>query len=228
MNSQQLKDIWFYSNALLVANYSLFLISKLVTLPIPKLPSVFNNLFLIVAYVFTFQSLFSTYKTTSAGSLLNKVFTHSNTFCIFLFLTFPNNLLLFPFYLLSIYHVVSTVLSKKTQYEKYFFYSLCVSLQPSLIHLGRAALIAEVAMTVLALLLFIIRKASFSTLVAYVSMVRMQYQSNKSMKEVVDMVLSKLHTFALKMPDSCKDYYFKCINLTKYFSTNKDIKKKQE
>lgn len=229
MDKKRIQDFWLYSNAVFVVNYILLILSIFIAFPVPRLPSYFNNIFLILAYALTFHSLVVNFKAQDLNTLFSKITSQPNTFCLAFFITFPPNLLLSPFFLLSVYHITSAVLSRKKEFENYFFYSACSVLGKNLSGIGRFALLSELLLVPVCVVLLFLGKIRIFTLIAYVSMVRKQYQTNKAMKDVFDECMHNVHSFFLKLPDSYKSSYLQALgSLQKLFKKEEDTKKKVE
>lgn len=228
MDKKQIQNLWLYSNSLFLLNYSLAILSLFVAFPVPKLPSFFNNLFLIFSYALTFQSLAANIKSQGIATFLTKASSQPNTFCLALFLTFIPNILLLPFYVLCIYHICSAVLSRKKEFENYFFYEICVALGKNLNSIGRLALILELTMAPLCVILLFARYISIFSLIAYFIMVRRQCQTNKAMKDVLGEILHTLHGILSKMPENYKNHLNSAINKCKAMLKVEDLKKKVE
>eukprot|EP00919_Chromeraceae_sp_WS-2016_P015051 GHVR01035395.1.p1 GENE.GHVR01035395.1~~GHVR01035395.1.p1 ORF type:complete len:123 (+),score=12.81 GHVR01035395.1:3557-3925(+) len=87
------------------------------------------------------------------------------------FLTFPHEILLLPFYLLSIYHLSSFVLSNKKIFERTTTYTICMGLSTYHVGLGRLALLTEILAVPLSFLMIFFRASSivtFTTLAAII------------------------------------------------------------
>lgn len=228
MNKKSFKDIWFYANASFFINYSLILLRLFVAFPIPCLPSFFNSLFLLVAYSLTFQGLVTNYKSYNINTLVTKVITHPNTFCILLFLCFVPNILLSPFYLLCIYHIVSYIIAKKEAFHSYFFYNSVVFLNTNITTIGRSALFLEIFLIPITFILLLRGKIGAISLIAYFLMIRQQYTSNNNMKAVVLECLQYAHNIAMNLPDGVKMRYFEVSNLIRgYLKIDKEAEKKE-
>lgn len=226
MDRNKIKDIWFYSNVCLFVNYSLRILRIFVVLPLPVLPAFFNSLFLLVAYVLTFEALFSHFPVTGAAVFLKKAFAHPNAYCILLFLCFVPNTLLLPFYLLSIYHIVTFISSKKERFGSSAVYQWCVSLRCCISSLGRLSLFLQIVLFPVAFLMLLLGWIGFPALLAYGIMLRQQYVLNEHMRSVMGEVLQYANKMAMKLPDWLRMEYFDFVNsVRKYFQGKKEIKK---
>ena len=228
MDKKTIQDLWLGSNIAFVLNYTLLILNLFVAFPVPRLPSIFNSLFLIFAYTLTFHSLFINLKSQSFNSLIFKIISQPNTFCIGFFITFPPNILLAPFFLLSIYHITSAVLSRKKEFEIYFFYEICIVLGKHLTFIGRLALLIELFLSPICFILVLFRKISFFTLISYICMVRKQCQSNKVMKDIFEECMLNVHSVLLKLPDNYKAMYLQILNRINSLFKKEDVKEKTE
>lgn len=222
------KDLWFYSNTLFFLNYTLVILKLLVTFPLPSFPSSFNCLFLLLAYILTFKGFFSNFKAYDVTTLLKKIFTHPNTSCIALFLCFVPNLLLLPFYPLSLYHIVSYIVSKKEAFSKYFFYNFVIFLNTNIYIIGRSALFLEILLVPVAGVLLALRKIGVISLTVYLFMIRQQYISNSNMKAVVIECMQVMHSLIMKLPDSIKMRCLSAINYIRSFRPGEKPLEKKE
>lgn len=228
MNKKSLKDIWFYSNVCFFINYSLAILRAFVAFPLPRLPSFFNCVFLLLAYALTFQSIVANFKAYDTSTLIKKIFAHPNTFCIFLFLCFVPNVLLSPFYLLAVYHIVSSIVARKEAFHSYFFYDFVVFLNTNIATIGRSALLLEIVIIPVAVIMAILRRISMLTLSIYLLMIRQQYVSNNNMKAIVLECVQRAHGLAMQMPDSIKMKYLELVNYARSLNkSEKDQKQKQ-
>lgn len=228
MDKKSIQDFWLYSNIAFVSNYTLFLLSLCVAFPVPRLPSFFNCFFLIFAYALTFHSLFINFKSQSLNSFASKIFSQPNTFCLFFFATFPPIILLIPFYLLSIYHITSAILSRKKDFENFFFYEIFVVFGKYLTSIGRCALIIELSLTPVCIIMTLFRRCSIFTFISYIFMVRKQCQINKAMRDVLDECIHKIHGLFLKLPDNYKAMYLQAVKRWQNVTKKEDLKKKSE
>ncbi|CAD25303.1 hypothetical protein [Encephalitozoon cuniculi GB-M1] len=192
------KKTWMLLNALFATNYTLYLMLHLIRIPIYPLPNFVNILCLASSYAISLFPHFS-----SIGEILSQ----SNIYCIMVFFTFPHEALLLPFYLLSIYHLSSFVLSNKKVFERTAIYPVCVSLSVYHIALGRLALFTEVFTVPLSFLMIFLRKSSLVTFTALVAMVRQQYFNNPSMRSVFGEMRVSLDRWILSCPRDVQEYY---------------------
>jgi transmembrane protein 33 len=196
----EMKRAWMVLNAMFIANYSLYLILLLIRIPLSSIPNPFNLMCLLISYSL---SLASNY--TSIGDL----FTQPNFYCIMVFVTAPHQLLLMPFYLLSIYHVSSFVLSNKKIFERSRLYTLCMAISNCHVGLGRLALVAEVLAVPLSLLMIMFGMSSFLTFVALASAVRQQYFNNFAMRSVFGEMRVACDMWIEHLPFALQEYYRK-------------------
>ncbi|ELA42147.1 uncharacterized protein VICG_00790 [Vittaforma corneae ATCC 50505] len=228
MNKKSLRDIWFYSNVCFFINYSLAILRVFVAFPLPRLPSFFNCIFLLLAYTLTFQSIIANFKAYDTLMFIKKIFSHPNTFCIVFFLCFVPNILLSPFYLLTIYHIVSSIVAKKDTFHSYFFYDFVVFLNTNIATIGRSALFLEILLIPIAVSMVVLRRISTVTLLIYLLMIRQQYISNNNMKAIVSECIQRMHNLAMNMPDSIKMRYLELMNYVRSLSkSEKNQKQKQ-
>lgn len=207
MNKLSIKDIWLILNLCFIINYSISILKIFVAFPLLNLPPFFNSLFLFCAYALTLQTLFSQFSTKNISKFSKKIISHPNTFCLFVFLCFPPNLLLFPFYLLSLYHLASAVVARKEEFNKYFFYDLCVFIDKNLNTIGRTALFLEIFSVFIALVLLVIRRISLFTLLSYIFMIRQQYITNDTMKSVCMEIIVQINELFHKLPTNFRDRF---------------------
>lgn len=229
MNSLSIKDIWLILNLCFIVNYSISILKIFLAFPLLSLPSFFNSLFLLCAYALTLQTLFSQLKISSSISskFFKKVVSHPNTFCLFVFICFPPNILLFPFYLLSLYHLASAVVSRKEEFNRYFFYDICVFIDKNLNNIGRTALFLEIISIFIATILLLMRKISPITLLSYIFMVRQQYITNNTMKSVCMEMIQYLNECMKKLPDNIKNNITIVTGYMDRITKKEDIKKNQ-
>ncbi|KAG5859927.1 transmembrane protein 33 [Encephalitozoon hellem] len=194
------KKTWMMLNMLFGANYTLYIILHLIRIPIYPLPNFVNILCLISSYSISLLPHFS-----SIGEILSQ----PNIYCIMVFLTFPHEILLLPFYLLSIYHLSSFVLSNKKIFERTGIYPVCVSLSAYHVSLGRLALFTEALAVPLSFLMIFLRKSSLVTFTTFIAMVRQQYFNNPSMRSVFGEMRVSLDRWILNCPRDVQEYYRK-------------------
>ncbi|KAM0680064.1 hypothetical protein GINT2_001754 [Glugoides intestinalis] len=228
MNRSTVKDIWFYSNICLFINYSLTILKLFVALPIPRLPSFFNSAFLIVSYSLTFEALLSNLKTTGLNAFIKKICSQPNAYCIALFFCFPPNIILFPFYILGMYHIATFVTTKKERFGSSFIFEYCVFLNNNTASIGRLSLFFQVLLVPVAFILFVVRSIGLMTFLAYVLMVRHQYMASEHMRAVVGEILQYLNGLSMNMPDEVKMNYLGVMNyIQSQFRKEKNVKEKQ-
>ncbi|KAF9763031.1 hypothetical protein NGRA_1573 [Nosema granulosis] len=202
------KKTWLISNALFVLNYSLYLSLFIVRLPIPNLPSIFNIIFLLLSY------------STSLLKMINKISTipaQPNFYCILVFLTFPSPILLLPFYFLSLYHLISFVLSHKVEFEHSGIYRLCVVLSSWHVALGRMALVCKIVGVPLSLILFVFGSGSIGTFLTYIWMVRQEYQNIPAMRSVFGEVRCRMDEAVGMLPENVQYFYLKTKELIMHY-----------
>jgi transmembrane protein 33 len=215
--SKNLKDFWLYLNLLFICNYTLAIANLCTTIYVPSLPSWINSVVLIVTYAITMVDIFKN---------LPKLVRHPNFICIFLFATFPCNILLLPFFLLSVYHLNNEIISKKKIYEKYFFYQVSCAIAVHSIYIGRFAMFSEVFCIPLSFILFAMGRSSILTFVAYAVIVRQQYINNQSMKSVIKEIIFKIDQLLGCLPDSMKNKYFQAKAFLANYNVPKESCKK--
>lgn len=204
-NVKKIRELWFYSNLVFIVNYVLTYTRMFISVPLPHLPSFFNNLCLLVSYGVTILDLFRNMR--SPGFSLRKIYTNQNLICLGLFLCFVPNILLLPFFLLSVYHINADILSRKQEFEKYFFFDFCALLGRNSSNIGRTAMYLEVLLVPVSFVLLLARKLGFIPFVVYCAIVRQQYINNRSMKSVVEEIILKVDDLISRMPDWMKTYY---------------------
>lgn len=217
LDSREIKKIWFYLNILFVANYSLSILRMFIRIPLPRLPNIFNILFLISVYAITLIDILKNVK---------KLFSHPNTFCLFLFFTLPHQILLFPFFILSIYHINSFILSQKKTFERMPFFNICAMIGQHTASIGKLAMYSEVLDIPISILMMIFRKASIWTVLAFVLIVRQQYFNNSVMKGVIGEILMHSDTFFNNMPECFNSSYIQLKNLSQ--RCNKTVSQKEK
>lgn len=185
-------------NALFAANYTLYIVLYLIRVPIYPLPNFVNILCLISSYAISLLPHLS-----SIGEILSQ----PNIYCIMVFFTFPHEILLFPFYLLSVYHLSSFVLSNKKIFERTVVYPVCISISAHHVALGRLALLAEVLTVPSSFLMIFFRKSSLVTFTMFVAMVRQQYFNNPSMRSVFGEIRVSMDRWILNCPRDVQEYY---------------------
>lgn len=202
------KKIWAICNILFVINYTLYLTLFFIRLPLPYLPSIFNIIFLIISY------------STSLSKMvynLSAIPTQPNFYCILVFFTMPSNFLLIPFYFLSLYHLISFVLSNKNLFEKYLIYRACIVASNFHVALGRIALLCKIICVPLSLLMFMFGSGSIGTFLTYVWMVRQQYQNIPAMRSVFGEVRVRMDELAGSMPENVQYFYIKTRDLLVHY-----------
>lgn len=185
-------------NTLFAVNYTLYIVLHLIRIPIYPLPNFVNILCLISSYSISLLPHLSSMK---------EILSQPNIYCITVFFTFPHEALLLPFYLLSIYHLSSFVLSNKKTFERTSIYPICVSLSAYHVTLGRLALFTEVLAVPLSFLMIFLRKSSLVTFTTFIAMVRQQYFNNPSMRSVFGEIRVSLDKWVLSCPRDVQEYY---------------------
>jgi len=228
MSPESFKNLWFYTNSAFFINYSLSILKLLVAFPLPVLPSSVNCLLLFVSYALTFRGFLPHLKSQEINTIAKKIFTHPNMFCIFLFLCFVPNILLLPFYLLTVYHMVTSIVARKETFQFYFFYNFVVFLNTNISAIGKAALVLEIGLFPVACIMMVMRRIGLLTLLAYGLMLRQQYSQSASMKEVAMESVQQLHGLFMKMPEGVRMRFLKVTGyLGAAVGREKEIKKKQ-
>ncbi|TBU16347.1 hypothetical protein CWI40_041610 [Ordospora colligata] len=194
------KKVWMSLNMLFVANYSLYVILHLLRIPLYPLPNFVNVMSLVLSYSISLLPHLSS---------IGEVVAQPNVYCIAVFLTFPHEMLLLPFYLLAIYHMSSFVLSNRKIFETSCIYPVCVSLSAHHVALGRLALLAEAFTVPVSFLMIFFRKSSIVTCTALVAMVRQQYFTNPAMKNVFGEIRVLMDKWILSCPADIQEYYRK-------------------
>lgn len=192
------KKTWMSLNAFFVVNYTLYIVLRLIRIPIYPLPNFVNILCLASSYAISLLPYISS---------ISEILSQPNIYCIVVFLTFPHELLLFPFYLLSIYHLSSFVLSNKKVFERTALYTMCVTLSTHHVGLGRLALFTEILTVPLSFLMILFRKSSIVTLTALIAMVRQQYFNNPTMRSVFGEIRVSMDGWILSCPRDIQEYY---------------------
>lgn len=198
IDSREIKRAWFYLNIIFIANYTISILRLFIRIGIPHLPNFFNILILLSSYLITLLD---------AIKKPGKLMSHPNTICLGLFLTFPDYILLIPFYILSIYHTNSFILSQKKNYEKLPFFNICAMIGQYSSHLGRTAMYFEVINIPLAIILMLLGRSSIRTVIAFMAVVRQQYVNNSTMKGVVGELMTYVDQVVSNLPDSFKGLY---------------------
>lgn len=191
------KKIIAICNLIFISNYSLYILPFLINIRIKPIPYI-NTYLLILSY-----------STSILKTNLSEIFNQTNTYCLFVFITFPNNFLLFPFFLLSIHNMISFVLSNKKIFEKHRVYKMCRYMSSVHYSVGRFALMSEIVCSVLCLVMYLMGKASLSTVVAYFVMVRNQYVTHGFMRSVFSELKMYLDKICEYMPCRVQYYYNK-------------------
>ncbi|KAI4292947.1 hypothetical protein PAPHI01_2221 [Pancytospora philotis] len=187
----KLKILWFYFNVAFVLNYAFALVRLLTFFPLPPLPNFFNALCLMSAYA---CSLAGAYKNVQG------IFTNQNFMCVLFFATFPPWILLFPFFLLAVFHANTCIVEHKKMWGGTALYSAALMLNHHAFAIGRMALHAEIYALLLAVPLVFLRVCSVKSLLAYGLVVRKQYTSNPSMHGIISSMLLQLDGAARRMP----------------------------
>lgn len=225
-NVKSIRDLWFYSNLAFIINYSITIFRLFVYIPIPYLPSFFNNIFLLVSYSVTILSLVK--KVGSSGFTFKKILSNQNFICLGLFIFFVPNILLFPFFLLSIFHVNGDILARKKEFEKLFFFDLCVFLGRNAANIGRMAMICEILLIPVSFVMVLFRRLNILPFLVYCIIVRQQYITNKTMKSVVGEAVMKIDGIFAKMPVEVVAYYDKIKDFIGKYNKGEDEPKKSE
>lgn len=187
-----IKALWFYLNILFIASYTVPILRVFVRLPLPRLPHALNVLVLIVSYAITLVDVVKN---------IPKLVASQNLICIGLFMTFPHASLLFPFYLLSVYHANLYVLSHKKKFSSLPFFKFSLAIGQHAAALGRAAMYAELLCASLALVLIFLRLSSIKTFIMYLVIIRQQYINNEKMRSVVSEMLLGAERLVAAMPE---------------------------
>lgn len=203
--SKEIKAVWFYSNLAFIVNYTLTIIKLFVTIPIPYLSHYFNNLCLFISYTILVVDLFKNIQRPDFS--FKKIYTNQNFMCIFLFVCFIPNILLFPFFLLSLFHINNVVLSQKKVYEAYFFYDFCVLLGRHSNTIGRTSMFCEVILAPVAIVLTLLGKLNVFSSLVYLAIIRQQYLSNIVMKSVIEEIILNIDNLMAKMPTKLLNAY---------------------
>lgn len=198
--SKETKNLWLGLNAFFAANYSLYILLFIIRIPLAPLPGVVNTLSLIISYSL---GLKMSYKGISDA------ISQSNFYCLIVLITFPNQILLMPFYLLSIYHLSSYVLSNRKIFEKTAVYTMCLAVATYHVQLGRLALILEILCVPVSFGLILFGYSNFATFTAYSAMVRQQYLTNPTMRSVFGEVRVCLDNWTKLCPPVIQDYYIR-------------------
>lgn len=194
------KKAWMSLNALFVANYSMYIVLHIVRLPVHPLPNFVNILSLVSAYALSLLPHLSS---------VSEILSQPNIYCIAVFLTFPHELLLLPFYLLSMYHLSSFVLSNKKIFDRTALYTVCMALSMHHVALGRLALLAEILAVPQSFAMVFFRRASIITFTALTAMVRQQYFNNPAMRSVFGEIRVAMDRWILNCPRDVQEYYRK-------------------
>lgn len=225
-NTRKIRELWFYSSMAFIVNYTLTYLRMFVSVPLPHLPSFFNNLCLLVSYGVTILDLFRSMN--SPGFTFKRIYTNQNFVCLGLFLCFVPNILLLPFFLLSVYHINANILSRKQEFEKYFFFDFCVLLGRNSSRIGRTAIYLEVLLVPISLILLLCRRLGFIPFIVYCAIVRQQYINNRSMKSVVEEIILKVDDLVSKMPNGIRTYYNVFKEVMSKYNRPEELPKKRE
>ncbi|KAI5169391.1 hypothetical protein PAEPH01_0673 [Pancytospora epiphaga] len=214
-----LKLVCFYFSILFILSYSLRLLRLFIAFPLPVLPNWFNTLFLIATYACILYS---------RPLVLHSLFSNQNALCIGLFLTFPPHILLFPFYVLSLFHAHAYVLSKKRTWADKQIFKFCLMTKQQVPYLVQLAHYSEIVALVLAIPYSIIGLCSKKTLIAYGVVVRQQYIYNPIMNGIIKSLFIRFDEFMHRLPDGCLKIYKKAkYMLLRETSIQNKIKKNQ-
>lgn len=194
------KKAWMSLNTLFVANYSMYIMLHLIRIPMYPLPNFINILCLAGSYAISMFPYLSS---------ISEILSQPNVYCVIVFLTFPHEILLFPFYLLSIYHLSSFVLSNKKNFERTAIYTVCMNISTYHIGLGRLALLSEIVAVPLSLLMVFFRTSSIITFTAFAAMVRQQYFNNPAMRSVFGEIRVCMDGWILSFPRDVQEHYRK-------------------
>lgn len=207
------KKTWVSLNALFVANYSLSIILYVVRIPLYPLPNFVNVLCLASSYAISLLPFVSS---------VSEILSQPNIYCIVVFLTFPHEILLLPFYLLSMYHLSSFVISNKRIFEGTNTYAICMALFTYHVGLGRLALLTEILAVPLSFLMIFFRASSIVTFTAFAAMVRQQYFSNPAMRSVFGEMRVFMDRWITVCPKDVQEYYRKGRD---FLAANHSVKK---
>lgn len=203
------KQLWFFFNLAFIINYTLRLLRPFIRLPIPALPRFVNSLLLLSVYLSAIAPMYNR---------PNKFFSHTNFLCACLFATFPHPCILFPFYLLSIFHTTQHFL--KTRYAKAstggqhaFFLPFCFWVQENAVSFSKLAMLLEILNIPISILLYFFRMSSLKTIFMLFMIVRQQYISSVVMKSIVDDLWVKTDGYLSSLPADYQGAYRKVKNL---------------
>lgn len=192
------KRVWFLLNLVFLASYSLRILKLFVRLPIPLLPNAFNSILLICVYAISLCHI---------RRNISKILESQNFICIGLFITFPHWILLFPFFLLSIYHSNGYILSHRDEFSSWSFFRLSVIIKENSTQLGLAAFYSELLCLLMALLMAVLRVSSLKTLLMYYVSVRQQYMQNSVMRSIVGQACQRMHACIERLPGPVRQTY---------------------
>jgi len=191
---------WFYINLIFIINYTLGIMRLLTVIPIICLPNFFNILALISSYIITLIDLIK-----SPSTLVS----HANFICIWLFLTLPNFVLLFPFFLLSVYHTNGFIIANKRIYQKSLFFNLSLYINEYTLVIGKLTMYCEVMSLPLSAIMYFTGHSSLKTIVLYLAIIVQQYMNNQMMKAVVNDMLKIVDGVFSYLPAGVNSFYLK-------------------
>lgn len=215
----KLKLFWFYFNVAFIANYALALIKFVAYFPLPTLPNFCNALLLVGAYACTLAGAFKN---------AHGIFTNQNFICVLFFLTLPPRILLFPFFLLAIYHTNAFILLQKRVWGNTALFSAATFLGQYTLQIGRAALYSEVCAAFFALPLALLRWCSVKTFLMYCVVIRRQYTSNSTMQGIVSDILLWADRCAARAPGFILGPYNKIKQFARAYPSPPEAAKKAQ
>lgn len=196
---------WFCLNLLFIANYTLRVVRPFIKLPIIALPRFFNPLLLACAYLVAISSLVKT---------PNLLFSHNNFVCALLFLTFPHPVILLPFFLLSIHHTnryflenCSKPANQTNPFMRDVFLPTSHWIKDNSLHIGRLAMLLELISVPLSFFFYFVGRSSLKTIFMLLMVIRHQYATYVSMKNIVDEIGLRIDRYCMELPEKYKNIY---------------------
>lgn len=211
------KEIWFFFNCIFLTSFTFRILGFTKTLSLfPALPNFINCIILVFAYTISIVDIFRKHK---------KLLQNHNFYCIFLFLTFPNFILLTPFYVLSIYHVNAYIIANKKFYYSQIMRKVTSTINEYSFRIGVFGLHLEIYAAILALIMLTVGKCSVYTVVMYGIVIYQQRCTNTLMKNVFSETVLNLNVLIDKTVGRCGKIINKCLGRN---TTEKEILKHEK
>lgn len=208
--------IWAISTIAFMLAYTINYIPYII-----KIPLAVNKHILAILLIISYGS---TYDIKATLDKPQSALIKSNTYCLFLFVTFPTNILLLPFFFMSILNISSYVIKNRKRYETFKIYELTkqIMLRKRIVYLF--CCILEVLMIPMCILLMVFGLCTLLTFLAYFYIVLFEYQMNGVMKEALHIVRKYCDTYSQYL-GAGRIYYLNARNcLIRNFAIKDDRK----